>query len=369
LTITTIANAKPVVLVAPLDWGLGHTTRCIPVIEECLSAGFEVIIATEGSQKTLLQCEFPNLNIVNLRGYRLSYASGRWLTIIRLMLQIPKILIAINSEHKWLNNFIKEKHLDIIIADNRYGLYAKSVFSIFITHQLSIKTLFGKWTDKIIQLINYRFIQRFNVCWVPDIESKKNLGGDLSHPLLVPSCEIRYVGILSRIKKTTATIKNKLLVLLSGPEPQRSILENNLLQQLKFFSIPTVFIRGLPLSADVPEIIPSVEILNHVSGKHLEQIINESEIIISRSGYTTIMEVLPLNKKCIFFPTPGQSEQEYLANYLAEKGWACIASQNKFSLPAIVKEAEALRVPDLSDFSDSIKLKIAISDLKDKISK
>lgn len=367
MPIETIVNAKPVVLVAPLDWGLGHATRCVPVIRECLQAGFEVIIAAERSQKALLEPEFPGLDFVNLKGYRLNYASSAWLTVIKIVFQIPKILIAINKENKWLENFTKEKHLDIIISDNRFGLYKNGIFSIFITHQLGIKTPFGKFADKIITRINYHFLHHFDVCWVPDTKSKRNIGGDLSHPVVMPSCKVRYIGILSRIKRNPAVVKNKLLVMLSGPEPQRSILEANLLVQLEKYCIAAVFIRGLPLSSAVPATIPGVKILNHVSGAQLEQLINESEIIISRSGYSTIMEVIPLNKKCIFFPTPGQTEQEYLAKSLAKKGWACVASQDEFSLPAIINDAEALVLPDLSGFSDAVKLKEAISDLTNKI--
>lgn len=351
------------VLVAPLDWGLGHATRCIPIIKQCLNTGFEVIIAAEGAQKTLLQSEFPTLDFVDLKGYRLKYGSTKWRTILKIIVQIPKILTTIKEEKKWLDAFTKEKHLDVVIADNRFGLYNTGIFSVFITHQLYIKTPFGSLIGKVIQRINYRFINRFNVCWVPDDAGEKNMAGQLSHPGINPLCNCRYIGALSRIKKENTGNTNKLLVLLSGPEPQRSIFEKKLLQQLIEFSIPAVFIRGLPGSADVMPSPERVKIFTHLSGNQLQHIINDSEIVISRPGYTTIMELLPLGKKCIFVPTPGQTEQEYLAKYLADKGWACTALQDHFSLAGLIKEAGALQIPDLSFLLNTVALEQAVDAL------
>jgi uncharacterized protein (TIGR00661 family) len=358
-----INNAKPVVLVAPLDWGLGHATRCIPVIEQCLAAGFEVIIAAEGVQKALLQSEFPNLNFTHLQGYRLKYGSSKWLTILKIIIQIPKILTIINREKKWLHDFTNNKHLDAVIADNRFGLCKTGIFSIFITHQLYIKTPFGLFINTCIQKINYHFINRFNTCWIPDAAGENNIGGLLSHPAIKPSCDCRYIGALSRIKKENTGNTNKLLVLLSGPEPQRSILEKKILKQLAELLIPAIFIRGLPGSPDTISSTKKIKIFNHLPGKQLQQIINDTEIVISRSGYTTVMELLPLGKKCIFIPTPGQTEQEYLANYLAAKGWGCKASQNHFSLVHLIKEAGALQIPDLSFLSDGHQLEEAVAGL------
>ncbi len=364
------ANAKPTVLVVPLDWGLGHATRCIPIIKSFLSAGCEVIIAAERGQCTLLEMEFPNLNFVNLRGYRLNYSSSTRLTGLKIGLQIPKILMAINIEQRWLKAFAKQKHLDVIVSDNRYGLHLKGIYSIFITHQLAIRTPFGHLINKLIRKINYAFINRFNKCWVPDTVSSINLAGELSHPSTIPSAPVQYVGILSRIKKIKESkIKNSILILISGPEPQRTIFENLLVLQLKQNNIPAIFVRGLPATTELPDSIPNVVFLNHLSSPDLEQVVNESEIIISRSGYSTIMEMLPLGKKCIFIPTPGQTEQEYLAAYLSKKNWVCTAHQDSFSLPALIKKATALDIPDLSYLTDSLLLETAISEVLHNIQK
>jgi len=351
------------VLIAPLDWGLGHATRCIPLIKKLLKAGFKVIIAAEGDQKILLQSEFPALEIVHLRGYKLKYGSTKLRTILKIIFQIPKILIAINRENKWLRHFITCKHLDVIVSDNRFGLHNSSLISVFITHQLFIRTSLGKFTDTIVQRINYHFINRFSYCWIPDAAGEINLAGELSHPAVKPKNQIQYTGVLSRINKENIAVTNKLLILLSGPEPQRSIIENILLAQLTRYTYPAVLVRGLPAAEAIVAPHAGVIIYNHLAGLQLQQVINESEIIISRSGYSTIMDVLPLGKKCILIPTPGQAEQEYLAAWLAHKNYACIGFQHNLSLPAMIEKTEKLTVPDLSSLKSSEKIEAVIATL------
>ena len=358
-------NAQPVVLVAPLDWGLGHATRCIPLIHQFLNADCEVIIAAEGQQRQLLAQEFPKLVFVDLPGYRLKYGKNRWHTLTKIILQTPKILITINHEKKWLKKIFNNKHLDIVVADNRYGLHHPSVVSVFITHQLHIKSSLGNWIDDLLQKINYGFISRFNYCWVPDAADSDNLAGELSHPSALPHVTTSYMGVLSRIKKNNSTPSGKLLVLLSGPEPQRTIFEQKILQQLNQMQCPATLVRGLA-GADIPG-SALLNIHQHLPAAALQQAINEAGIIISRSGYSTIMDVLPLGKKCIFIPTPGQPEQEYLAGYLAEKGWCCTAPQQRFSLPQLLDQADRLCLPDLSGLNDPGVLQKLVAELLHQI--
>ncbi|MEP6726203.1 MAG: glycosyltransferase [Bacteroidota bacterium] len=346
--INIIKDPKYTVLIAPLDWGLGHATRCIPLIEKLLIVGFKVIIAAEGDQKILLQSAFPELEFVHLSGYKLKYGTTRLRTILKIIFQIPKILTAINRENKWLRNFIKSKHLDVVIADNRFGMHNKKIISIFITHQLLIKTSAGKFTDTLVQKINYHFINQFNYCWIPDAAGEINLAGELSHPATKPKNKILYTGVLSGINKENITVTNKLLIILSGPEPQRSIIEKILLEQLKNYTHPVILVRGLPSANEIISAGEGITIYNFLSGLQLQQVINMSEIIISRSGYSTIMDLLPLGKKCIFIPTPGQAEQEYLANRMAFNNYAVIGYQNNFSLLPMIQKAENLQIPDLS---------------------
>jgi UDP:flavonoid glycosyltransferase YjiC (YdhE family) len=188
------------VLIAPLDWGLGHATRCIPIIKALVNNGYTVSIAAEGAQANLLQNEFPNLVILPLKGYRVRYSKSKWALPFRLLWQVPKLLQIIRYERNWLANTIKEHNIDLVISDNRYGLSSKTIPCIFITHQLTIKMPFA-WLEKQVQQINYRYINRFTRCWVPDVLGGVTAAGKLSHPASLPNTKIQYTGLLSRFQK------------------------------------------------------------------------------------------------------------------------------------------------------------------------
>ncbi|TMI85631.1 MAG: glycosyl transferase family 28, partial [Bacteroidetes bacterium] len=111
------------ILVAPLDWGLGHATRCIPIIQHLLKADVEVWLAGEGAQEKLLADEFPDLPFLSLHGYRIRYARSAIGLVKNILFQAPKIVKAIRNENKWLAKMIDEHHFDAVISDNRYGLY------------------------------------------------------------------------------------------------------------------------------------------------------------------------------------------------------------------------------------------------------
>lgn len=328
-----ITTQKPVVLLSPLDWGLGHTTRCIPIIRELLQHNCNVIIACNSIQKALLIQEFPKLGFVHLQGYNLKYGKNRWGTIVRILLQTPKILIKINNENTWLNIFLKSQPVDLVISDNRFGLYAPGVRSIFITHQLSIKTGLGDIADRFAQWFNYRRIKRFSTCWVPDQQGPGTLAGGLSNPDKLPSIPVRYIGGLSRLnacKEVTGTIN--LLVILSGPEPQRTIFESLLWPSLQQQPGKTVLVRGLPEGDAAVQSAGNITVYDHAAAGLLNQLICNAELVISRSGYTTIMDLLKLGKKSILVPTPGQAEQEYIAVNLFKEELAYTVPQDQFSL-------------------------------------
>ncbi len=333
---------KPRILVAPLDWGLGHATRCIPIIQELLKQGCEVWLAGEGAQESLLKKEFPQLSFLLLKGYRIRYAqSGTGLTW-HVIKQVPQLKNMIRYEHEWLKNVVNEHQFDAVISDNRYGLYHENIFSVFITHQLLIKTRWGKWTERILQKKNYHYINRFSECWVPDNEDENNLAGTLSHPDKRPAIPTQYIGWLSRIRKQNITPeKNHLLVLLSGPEPQRTILENIIVQQIAHYNGTASILRGLPASETLIPSTNSIRFYNHLSAEELGKEMERAEFIIARSGYSTIMDLVKLQKKSILIPTPGQTEQKYLADHLSRKNFAVSCSQKEFSLDDILAKAKS----------------------------
>lgn len=331
---------KPRILVVPLDWGLGHATRCIPLVRELVDQGAEPWLAGEDAQEQLLKIEFPQLPFLYLPGYRIRYTKSRRGLVWKMLSQGPKMRRAIQYEHRWLKKMQRQYEFDAVISDNRYGLYHKKIPCIFITHQLNIKSSWGAWTERLLQKRNYNYINRFAQCWVPDLAGENNLAGILSHPEKKPIVPIHYIGPLSRFESSDRNeIKGQLLILLSGPEPQRSMLENKIIAEIAHYDGTATIVRGLPGN---PSLVPSTNMIkfyNHLPADELETVMQEAEYVISRSGYSTIMDAVVLQKKCIFIPTPGQTEQEWLAEHLGKKGMATIEKQETFSLNEAIENA------------------------------
>jgi UDP-N-acetylglucosamine transferase subunit ALG13 len=328
------------ILLSPLDWGLGHATRCIPLIYSLRKYRATVILAAEGPVAALLQQEFPGLQVLPLNGYRISYAPGRKGFFLKILTQLPKIQSAINQENKWLNKLNGSIRLHGIISDNRMGLYSKRLPSVYITHQLKIDTGLP-WLNKAAQAIHYQFINRFSECWVPDqLTASGSLAGALSHPLRMPGIPVKYLGALSRFKRETNQGQTyDLLLLLSGPEPQRTVFENILLNQLPGLPGKVAFVRGLPGEQKKLVDTESVTFFNHLAADELNKLINQSSLVIARAGYSTIMDLAALQKKVILVPTPGQGEQEYLAGFLHDQGFCYACRQEDFLLEDILKKA------------------------------
>jgi uncharacterized protein (TIGR00661 family) len=329
------------ILVAPLDWGLGHATRCVPVIYELLKQDCEVWLATDGAQEALLKQEFPGLSFLSLPGYRVKYGRSAAGTIWNIFIQSRKIIRAIRAENAWLKRMAEKLQFDAVISDNRYGLYHTTIPCVFITHQLNIKSSLGKWMERLLQRRNYKYINHFSECWVPDAEGENNLAGKLSHPQKKPAIPVHYTGSLSRFKKShTEEKKDHLLIILSGPEPQRRILENKIIEEIAHYPGTATVVRGIPGTATIIPSTNSLAFYNHLPAEELNKEMNKAEYVISRSGYSTIMDITKLQKKSIFIPTPGQTEQEYLANYLQGRKMAVSISQNSFSLSSALQAAK-----------------------------
>jgi len=335
---------KPLVLFSPLDWGLGHTTRSIPIIAHLLSLNCSVIIACNNHQKELLTAEFPDLEYFDIPGYEIHYGSSGVRTYLALLLQIPALLIKIREEQVWLQKVVREKKPDLIVSDNRYGLYSATIPSVLITHQLAIQTGLGPYGDKQVQKILYRFINRFTECWVPDVPGIPNASGILSHPIRLPKIPVRYLGCLSRFKVCRESAqKNFILILLSGPEPQRSIFEELILSQAQTVDDRMILIRGLQNPAYIRHKAINVETIDFAHSAELNKLMCEAKFIIARAGYTTVMDVLALQKKSVLVPTPGQTEQKYLARHLIENKLAYTISQQNFSLQKACDELKTFQ--------------------------
>ncbi len=328
------------VLIAPLDWGLGHATRCIPIIKALLTNHYTVIVAASDKPKKILQQEFPDLLFVELNGYNISYSKNKFWLPLKILLQFPKIIFTIRYENNWLEKIIETQKIDLVISDNRFGLYNKNIFSVFITHQLTIQTPFA-WLTKVVQKLNYHFINRFNQCWIPDAEGTINIAGILSHPKKLPKTPIKYLGILSRFKHNNF-VENKYdyCILLSGPEPQRTILEEIILKDIGQIKGNIVLLRGLPTLSEGATTNNNLTTYNHLAGEQLNIVLAQSEWVICRSGYTSIMELLALQKTTILIPTPGQTEQLFLAKTLMQQGLCFSVQQHQFNLVEAIEKAK-----------------------------
>ena len=328
------------VLIAPLDWGLGHATRCIPIIRYLLEKNCEVIIGADGRPLQLLQKEFPSCEFVLIRGYNISYPTNRYMAL-SMALQIPKILSGIKREHEGLKKIIKEKKINGVISDNRFGLWSREVPCVFITHQLMVKSPVG---EKYIHRLNKNYISKYSECWAPDIAGEDNLSGDLSHTFPLPK-NVKYIGVLSRFKipidpHLQVGDKHNILVLISGPEPQRTLFEKKIVEQTYPLEKKVLIVQGIPEKNERRKISENVEIVSYLVSEELQKEIISSEIILSRPGYSTVMDLAALGKKAIFVPTPGQTEQEYLAQYFSEKKIAYTVSQKKVDLETALKESK-----------------------------
>ena len=328
-------NQHSTILVAPLNWGLGHATRCVPIIEQLLENNFGVVIAGDGPSLTLLRHEFPDLPSVVLPSYTIAYhKSGKRLKR-KLLFATPKILRSIYAEHKALQGLIQTHNITGVISDNRWGLYTSSVPTVFITHQL--KVLSGRTTG-ISTWIQQYFIKKFDRCWVPDASGAQALSGILSS-LEKPDNRVDYIGTLSRFTPVDLPQKWKAMIVLSGPEPQRSILENHLKIAFKKFNGNVLLVRGVVEQEQRKQVEKNITIYNFLTTLQLNTAICESAFVVARSGYTTIMDLAVLGKKAYFIPTPGQPEQEYLASYLKQKRIAPFSEQEDFQIKDLARLA------------------------------
>jgi len=307
---------------------LGHATRCIPIINALLKAGFQPILASDGDALLLLQKEFPLLKYYTLPSYHIKYTEKGKNLKFKLFLSVPSIILTVKKERKIVAQLIEKENLVGIISDNRFGVLSKKTPSVYITHQLNV--LSGK-TTFLTSIIHQKIIEQFDECWIPDVENELNFSGILGH-LNKPKFPVKYLGILSRFKQQKTAIKYDLLVLLSGLEPQRTLLENKLLVELEGFKGEIFFIRGILSNKTKITAAPNFKIINFLASTALENAINQSEIVLARSGYSTIMDLAILGKKAFFIPTPGQFEQEYLAEILNKKLIAPFSTQQNFKV-------------------------------------
>lgn len=328
---------------------MGHATRCVPVIDHLLRENHRVILAGDGSALEFLKGHYPDLECHRFPGIRIRYPSGSNMTL-KLALQLPGIVSGIFREHMHLTRLARDCGAEVVISDNRFGLWSRKIYSVYITHQVMIKAPEKlKWAERSFYRLHRWVIRHYDECWIPDLPGDINLSGDLSHLYPAPG-NGSFIGILSRFGKPSAemafpemTHGPDMLVLLSGPEPQRTIFESLILNDPEIVHArQVVMLRGLPGNSEPERTSKGLRLVNHLPDNELRQLILTSKLIICRPGYSTLMDLAELGRSAVLVPTPGQTEQEYLARYLSEKGAFSYISQDRFTLKKVVEAGRNL---------------------------
>ena len=321
------------ILVAPLNWGLGHASRMIPLIDKFIADGNNVVLASDGDARTFLGTCYKELECLSLPSLDIKYAR-KALMPFYILIQVPKIIKWMKQDNRALAKIIEQREIDIVVSDNRWGFSHPMVYSIFVTHQVNIKLPSClHWFEYPLYLSQKLMIRKFDQIWVPDYAShNRNLSGDLSHKRIIKNT--KFIGLLSRFSKPKPTgdpgLVYDVAVVLSGIESQRSILKSLLIKQFSKSSLRFIFVGG-----EVDKSILLVEQLNNniqylpfCGTDKLETIINQSKLVVCRPGYTSAMDMIRLRKASVMIPTPGQTEQEYLAKWFSAQKWFTIVKQH-----------------------------------------
>jgi len=328
-----IKNSR--ILICPIDWGLGHSSRDVYLINRLLERNYEMFIGGEGDSLKFLQNEFPDLTFIYLPSFQIRF-SNKYPAWLMITLFLPQIFTWIYREKKILHKVIREYEIDLVISDTRYGLRSSLIPSVIITHQISFKLpLLLKSLQHLVYRINLAAINRFSQCWIPDFPGIPNLSGDLSHKYKLPGNAL-YIGPLSRFNIDNNNHVSKeefdVAVILSGPEPQRTIFEKIVIAQLIHNNIKSIIICGKP-GENIPENhTATCKRISCLQGYELLSVLKSSKYIICRSGYSTIMDLVTLKKTALLVPTPGQTEQEYLARYLEKHNLFLYSKQKDFNI-------------------------------------
>lgn len=342
------------VLVCPLDWGLGHASRCIPVIRVLQRKGFTVLTAGYGDSHILLRQAFPELIHLSLPGFSVKYSRKKSL-VLAVIWQSPSFFFHILKEHLLTSRIVEEQKVDIILSDNRYGVHHKSTHNILITHQLQpISPVDIGFLQYVSRWITGWFCRKFNEVWIPDLPGKEKISGILSDSF-GRIMHLRHVGILSRFSGNALAVPDHLpdiLVLISGPEPQRTMLEQLLTGRLSNCGARILVIQGKPGIEHTGSAQSNIRFEPHLSDAKLEPYLQHVPLIIARAGYSTIMDLLRLGRNALLIPTPGQTEQEYLAQRLKGLGYFESLQQDEINQIEI-----QLLQPEVANRGNRIRLK------------
>lgn len=355
---------KQNILITPLNWGLGHATRCMPIINTLLknySDTINIFIGGDGNSLQLLAEEYPSLDFFTLPAYDITYQDNNKSLVASIGAQVPHIIKQIYAENKLINKLVNTYKIKGIISDNRFGCWSKQTYNVFLTHQVFIKVPRQMaWSAGFINAINHYFINKYQQCWIPDYEEVQySLSGTLSHKKGKKLKEkFKYIGPLSRFKSMLVNqsypdLKVDILVVLSGPEPQRTFLEQNIFSEAPKIDRHITLVRGLTIAENLQTIPSNVTIINYLTAHRLFAYLQAANLVICRAGYSSIMDLVTLSKRAILIPTPQQTEQEYLAMHLKNREQFKGIVQSNFNLSELIdwscKSNELIEVEKKTD--------------------
>ncbi len=329
------------ILVAPLDWGLGHSTRCVPIIRRLIELGAQPVIGADAGPLTLLRSEFPELEHVRIPGVHVRYSKGRS-QLWSMARQFPAMVRSVQAERALFDRLKNDLRLDAVISDQRFGIRSADLPSVLITHQVFPFTPIAQGA---LRRVNLHHMARFDRCWIMDEAEAPGLAGELSHGRDVPH-NARYIGTVSRMSASVAPSRKRyrIVAVISGPEPQRSMLDQVLTDQLQRIPGEHLLVRGLP--AQHQEVrFGNLTTLPHLSGNDLASAMASAELIVSRSGYTTLMDLVALGRSAVIIPTPGQAEQEYLGELHARTGRFIVQRQDHIDLEEALNRSISVEAP------------------------
>lgn len=312
-------------LVAPLNWGLGHAARVIPIIKRLVNEEAEVMIGGNGESLKFLRAEFPNLKYVELPGVDIKYSSGKS-QVWAVLRQLPSIIHYSIKEHRAVKSIVLKYGINTVISDNRFGLYGSGVESIYITHQIMVKMPhLLKWLEPIVYRIHRHVIECFHECWIPDYaDSESSLAGDLTHKYPLPR-NARFIGPLSRftsLPQKCRPVQCDVLIILSGVEPHRTMFEKVVVEHFRNSEKKVVLVRGKAGFSNVD--YGNIEVHGVMTAAEILPYIVGAGKVISRCGYTTVMDMHLLKKTNVeWSATPGQTEQEYLLYRISSLKHSC----------------------------------------------
>lgn len=326
------------ILVAPLDWGLGHSTRCIPIIQRLAERGAVPVIGADNGPLALLRSEFPHLEHVRIPGANIRYSKGQS-QLWSMARQFPEMVRSVRAENALFDRIRRDLHLDAVVSDQRFGLRSPGLPSVLITHQVFPFTPIAQGA---LRKVNLRQISRFDRCWIMDEAEAPGLAGELSHGTDLPS-NARYIGTVSRMRADIPATSTpyRVLAVISGPEPHRTLLDAILTEQLSDIPGEHLLVRGLP-GLNAKERSGNVLCVSHMNSAELASAMAHAALVVSRSGYTTLMDLVALGRSALVIPTPGQAEQEYLGTLHSRTGRFSVQNQRAVNVEAALRDRSAI---------------------------